>query len=541
MTDPVIDDSVPSPEHSPEPVRRGSRLDDWWAALVNTPARAKLWFWGGPVAVTLFAAILRMANLGSPHAIVFDETFYIKDAWSLWNNGYESNWDSDADKQIVAGQTNGYTTDGSYVVHPPLGKWLIAAGMFLFGPANSFGWRFAVALAGVVAVWLIVLVTRRLTGSTLIGVLAGGLMAIEGVAIVLSRVSVLDNILMVLTLTGFYLVLLDRVSARRRMDEWIATRVALGREYSWGPTLWWRPWLILAGIAFGAASGVKWSGVWFLAAFGLYVVVMDALDRRRSGIPLWFSAAVLKQGPVAFVLMVPVAAATYLATWTGWIVTTGGYGRDLIERHPELANTGMWSWLPVWAQDLWAYHANAYGFHVGMSTPHPYQSNPLLWLFMIRPTSMYYVGSTNGQNGCPLDACSEAITPIANPLIWYASIAALGYLIYRFARTRQWQIGLVLLGFAAGYLPWLAYTNRTVFSFYSIVFEPYLIIALAMAIGVVLGTKNDPTERRERGIRLVLVFGILAVVLSIFFYPLWTGMQVPLWFWQMHMWLPSWV
>jgi dolichyl-phosphate-mannose-protein mannosyltransferase len=533
VTDQVLD--------APAPVRTGSRLDDWWSRLISTPGRARAWFWGGPLAVTLLAAILRLVNLGHPHAIVFDETFYVKDAWSLWNNGYESTWDSKANEQFVAGKTDGFTRDGTYVVHPPLGKWLIALGMFAFGPANAFGWRFTVAVAGIVAVWLIVLITRRLTGSTLLGVIAGGLMAIEGSAIVMSRVSVLDNILMVLTLTGFYLMILDRVWARRRIDAWVAARNDSGREFAWGPTLWWRPWLILAAVLFGASSGVKWSGLWFLAVFGLFVIVMDAVDRRRAGIPLWFSAAILKQGPAAFVLMVPIALATYVSTWTGWIVTSGGYMRDLIEKHPDQAATGFWAWTPTWLQDLWAYHLNAYGFHVGMSTPHPYQANPLTWLFMIRPTSMYYLGSGPGENGCSFYACSEAVTPIANPLIWFAAVAALGYLVYRFIRLRQWQVGIVLLGMVAGYLPWLAYTNRTVFSFYSIIFEPYMMIALAMTIGVILGTKNDPTERREGGIRLVLVFGILAIVLSAFFYPIWTGMQVPLWFWQMHMWLPSWV
>jgi len=526
---------------APAPLRTGSRLDDWRSGLINTPARAKAWFWGGPLAVTLFAAVLRLVNLGSPHAIVFDETFYVKDAWSLWNNGYESIWNSDADAQLVAGKTDGFSTDASYVVHPPLGKWIIALGMFIFGPANSFGWRIGVALAGIVAVWLIVLITRRLTGSTLLGVIAGGLMAIDGSAIVMSRVSILDNILMVLTLTAFYLVVLDRQWARKRLTAWVNTRTALGREFSWGPTLWWRPWLILAALTFGAASGVKWSGVWFLAAFALFVVIMDAVDRRKLGIQMWFSAAVLKQGPAAFVLMVPIALLTYLATWTGWIVTKGGYMRTLIETHPQQAATGLWSWAPAWLQDLWAYHQSAYGFHVGMSTPHPYQANPLIWLFMIRPTSMYYLGSTMGKDGCSLDACSEAITPISNPLIWYAAVAALGYLIYRFVRYRQWQVGIVLLGVAAGYLPWLGYLNRTVFSFYAIVFEPYLIIGLAMTIGIILGKRTDPKEKREGRIRLVLVFGILALLLSAFFYPLWTGMQVPLWFWQMHMWLPSWV
>ncbi|MEG2778893.1 MAG: phospholipid carrier-dependent glycosyltransferase, partial [Aurantimicrobium sp.] len=83
--------------------------------------------WGAPAAVLLLAAVLRLWNLGNPHSLVFDETFYVKDAWSLWNNGYESTWGDDPDKKFNAGITDGFTTDPSYVVHPQLGKWLIGA------------------------------------------------------------------------------------------------------------------------------------------------------------------------------------------------------------------------------------------------------------------------------------------------------------------------------------------------------------------------------------------------------------------------------
>ncbi len=533
---------APEPAHSPDSVITGSRLDDWCARLLRTPARVQLWYWGGPLVITVVAALLRLINLGSPHALVFDETYYVKDAWTLWNNGFESMWTgSDVDKAFISGHVNDFSTSGSYVVHPPLGKWLIALGMVLFGPANSFGWRFSAAIAGIIAVWLVIMITRRLTKSTLLACIAGGLMAIDGMAISLSRVSVLDNFLMLFTLTGFYLIVLDRQWASTRLAARLSQIRVDERAPSWGPLVWWRPWLLLAGVAFGAACAVKWSGVWFLAIFGIYVVIMDALDRRRLGIPLWFSAAALKQAPIAFLTMVPVALVTYISSWTGWIVTSGGYYRHWIDDHPDLHATGIWSWIPMWAQDLWFYHQTAYGFHVGLSTPHPYQSNPLMWLLMDRPTSMYYQGSSAGQNGCAFSACSEAINPVDNPFIWYAAVAALVYLVYRFVRYRQWTVGVVLAGVAAGYLPWLMYLNRTVFSFYAIVFVPYLLIGLAITIGIILGSRTDPREKRERRIALVSTYGILALVFSAFFYPIWTGIQTPLWFWQIHMWLPSWV
>jgi hypothetical protein len=83
---------------------------------------------------------------------------------------------------------------------------------------------------------------------------------------------------------------------------------------------------------------VKWSGVWVLAAIGLYVVVTDALERRRLGITFWPTDAV-RQGAASFVLLVPVAFVVYLASWTGWLVTDGGYDRHAADANPRRASS----------------------------------------------------------------------------------------------------------------------------------------------------------------------------------------------------------
>ncbi|WP_348788318.1 phospholipid carrier-dependent glycosyltransferase [Leifsonia sp. NPDC080035] len=523
------------------PERTGSRLDQWWARVLGTPQRLRLWYWGAPVAVTLLAAVLRLWNLGYPHVLVFDETFYVKDAWSLFHLGYEGGWPDKADQLFASGDTDVFEKDPSFVAHPPLGKWIIALGMAATGAGNSFGWRVSTAVVGILAVLVVFLIARKLFRSTLIAAIAGFLMAVDGHAIVMSRVALLDNSVMFLALLAFGCILLDREWHASRLAARVAAERDIGRDPAWGPVLWWRPWLIAAGILTGLCAGVKWSGFYFLAFFAVYTVVVDIVARRRAKLPFFISGGLLKQAPATFVLMVPIAFVSYIATWTGWIATGNGYYRHWAES-VHMQWSGALSWVPLWIQNLWHYQTEMYGYSINLHVAHPYQSNPLTWLLMIRPVSMFYVGNADGQGGCmSAGGCSAAITSIGNPLIWWGAAAAILYLVYRLIRFREWQVGLILTGLAAGYVPWLLYMGRTIFQFYSIAFEPYLILALTAAIAVVLGRRTDPERRRRTGIAWTTVFLVAVAAVSAFFFPIWTGQQVPFWFWQIHMWLPSWV
>src|SRR5690554_2601064 len=245
--------------------------------------KARLWQWGGPIGVTILAAVLRLWNLGSPRSLVFDETYYVKDAWTLLHLGYEAGWPEDPNPAFESGDVDGFGTNPAFVVHPPLGKWLIALGLAVYGAEDSVGWRISTAVAGIVAVALVTLVAWMLFRSTTLATIAGGLMAIDGHDIVLSRVALLDNFLMLLVLLGFIAVLLDRGQSKRRLDAWLAT----AKKPDWGSALWLRPWLMTAGLLFGLASAVKWSGLYFLAVFAVYTLVMDALSRRRAGALFW--------------------------------------------------------------------------------------------------------------------------------------------------------------------------------------------------------------------------------------------------------------
>jgi len=510
----------------PAPEARLTRYGQLRDRVLRSPDWGVTIRWFAPLVVTLLAAVLRLVNLGHPHQLAFDETYYVKDAWSLWTLGYEGTWGENANEAFVTLQQLPLDAKGAFIVHPPLGKWLIALGMSIGGPDNSVGWRLATALLGTGTVLLTYLIARRLSGSVVVATVSGTLLAIDGLSIVLSRIALLDGILTFFLLLGTLFVLIDRerVLPRIRRTDPDAP------DPMWGHVVWRRPWLVAAGVALGAASAVKWSGLYALAAFGLYVVVTDALARRRAGVVLWPTDAAFRQGPASFLLMVGPAFAVYVASWTGWLVTSGGYDRTL-DPNPFVS--------------LWRYHQAMLNFHVGLTKGHAYASPAWEWPLLLRPTAVW-VGDE--PTGCGTDHCIAVITSIPNPLIWYAGVAASLYLVYRLVRSwvlRRRPPGPALtyplIGLAATYVPWLMFPERTIFQFYTVAMMPYLVLALAVTLRVIAGRREDPLYRRQAGERTVIVFLVAAVVVSAFFYPVWTGMSVPYDFWLLHNWLPGWI
>jgi len=509
----------------PPSEERSTRFGQLYERMLSDARSNRMLRWLAPLLVTVLAAALRLVNLGHPHQLAFDETYYVKDAWSLWTLGYEGTWGKNANEAFITLQQLPLSETGSFIVHPPLGKWLIALGMAIGGPDDTVGWRISVAVLGTATVLLVYLVAHRLTRSIAVATVAALLLAIDGLGIVMSRIALLDGPLTFFLLLGALFLLCDRdrtIPVLERPDP-------DSPDPMWGPVLWRRPWLVAAGVALGAASAVKWSGLYALAAFGLYVVVTDALARRRAGIVLWPSAAAFLQGPVSFVLLVFPALATYLVSWTGWLVTSGGYARQA-DPNPLVA--------------LWNYHQAILNFHVGLSKGHPYASPAWEWPLLLRPTAVW-VGTDPAP--CGVDHCIAVISTIPNPLIWYAGIAAAVYLLYRL--VRGWierrpddpTLTFPLVGLAATYVPWLLFPERTIFQFYTIAMAPFLMIGLAVVLRQIAGRREDPLHRRQSGERTVAVFLGVIVLVSAFFYPLWTGMSVPYDFWLLHNWLPGWI
>jgi dolichyl-phosphate-mannose--protein O-mannosyl transferase len=509
--------------------------------LMRPMPRDGLWGWVGPLMVAAVAGVLRFWRLGTPKAFIFDETYYAKDAYSLLKFGVEQGFISSGNKKapdpanakILAGNLKGiFTGDPSYVVHPPGGKWVIAIGERMFG-MTPFGWRFMVALLGTLSVLMIARIGRRLFRSTLLGCTAGLLLAVDGLAYVHSRTALLDPILMFWVLAAFGALLIDRDRTRALLAERLE---GLTRLRDFGPSSGWRPWRLIAGVCLGAACATKWSGIWFVGMFGLMTVLWDVGARRTAGVRRPWAGALVRDAAPAFASLVLVAFAVYLASWTGWFL--GGqhaYGRYWARDHPG------WPFVPDALVSLWHYHQQAWSFHTHLESFHPYRSNPWGWLVLARPVSYYYQSARLGEHGCEVQSCSQAITSLGTPAIWWAACLALPVLGYLWAARRDWRAGAILAGVAAGYLPWFFFQQRTIFSFYAVAFVPFLVLAVTMCLGLVIGPADASPRRRQWGVAAAGAYVLLAVANFAWLLPVLSAQVIPYADWAHRMWWRSWI
>ncbi|MEW1870371.1 phospholipid carrier-dependent glycosyltransferase [Streptomyces caelestis] len=505
--------------------------------------------WGGPLLVTLLAGVLRFWNLGSPKAVIFDETYYAKDAWALVHRGFEVNWDKNANDLILSGGAVPVPTDAAYVVHPPVGKYVIGLGELIFG-FDPFGWRFMTALLGTLSVLMLCRIGRRLFRSTFLGCLAGALMAVDGLHFVMSRTSLLDGVLMFFVLAAFGCLVVDRDRARERLAAALPVdpdgRVRPDAYVAENARIGFRPWRLAAGLMLGLAIGTKWNGLYIMAAFCVMAVLWDVGARRVAGARRPRVAVLRRDLGWAFLSTVPVAVVTYFASWIGWILSpadgTGGYYRDWAAKDGK---DSAWSWLlPDWWRSLWHYENQVYDFHVGLSSPHPYESNPWSWIVTGRPVSYFYESPAPGMDGCPVDAgekCAHEVLALGTPMLWWTACFAILYVLWRWLLRRDWRAGAIACGIAAGYAPWFLYQERTIFFFYAVVFVPFLCLAVAMLLGALVGPPRSTDTRRVAGATAAGVLTLLIVWNFIYFWPIYTGTPIPIEDWRARMWLDTWV
>ncbi|MDQ1664988.1 MAG: dolichyl-phosphate-mannose-protein mannosyltransferase, partial [Actinomycetota bacterium] len=121
-----------------------------------------------------------------------------------------------------------------------------------------------------------------------------------------------------------------------------------------------------------------------------------------------------------------------------------------------------------------------------------------------------------------------------------AACLALPVLLFLWAARRDWRAGAILAGVAAGYLPWFFFQQRTVFSFYSVAFVPFLALAIAMVLGLLIGPREG-WQRRQWGVAAAGSYLLLAVANFLWLLPVLSAQVIPYADWARRMWWKSWI
>lgn len=415
-----------------------------------------------PLLLVLLAGSLRLARLDEPERIYFDEVYYVGDAQEYLRQGVEE----------------------VRPAHPPVGKWLIAAGIAVAGD-DSFGWRVAPALAGTLTVLVTYLLGLRLLRGRVAATLAGLFVALDGLAFTMSRIGMLDAFVGLFVALGAFLLVVDRDDPGRR-------------------------WRLLAGVSFGLALGTKWSAALALA-IGIGVMVVRDRSLRRVVVPL-----------------VVVPALVYVLGYSGWYVSYAN-----TEESVEQCEAGRCGTSPAdRVAGLIDEHRELVDFHRRLEPRHAYRSPAWQWPLLQRPVLIYFerCPRSDGKACRVAEGMRGRIVTLGNPVLWWGFALATPFLGWLALRRRDGAAAFVL-AFAVGqWAPWLL--TKPGYLFYMVPVVPFMALGLAHAL-----------QRVPRP-RLRLVVGVAASALTVaafvFWYPVWSGVETTRQLQDDRMWFDSW-
>ena len=429
---------------------------------------------------------LRVPRLGTPRVLVFDEVYYALDAADLLERGAE-----------VA------------PAHPPLGKWLIASGIWASG-FDPVGWRTASLLAGTALVVLTYAAARLLTDDRRLAAGAAVLVALDGIVFVTSRLALLDVFVAVFILGIAWCL----IAARTHLGD--HPRICRYRT--------------VAAVLLGFGLGVKWSAVWVLPVM-LVVFLHADLRLQPPGRPRRRALA----RTIAVLGLVP--AALYVASYVPWFFnaerTQVGVRACGEERPCEL---GVLDRVDVWVD----HQVDLFQFHNNLEVKNRYAAPAWTWVVQREPAALLSKPCLPEMGNVPerLDdgVCGDSEGPtkarilaVANPVVWVASLGATAALAWVAVRRRDRRAALLVALAVSQWVPWIV-AGRQVYTYYAVTLVPVLVLCLIEAL------ERWPVVLR-RALPAILV-GSMAMF--IWLYPLLTGAALDDGAAGMRLLLPSW-
>lgn len=459
------------------------------------------------LAILIAAALVtRFWHLGYPAEIVFDEVHFVAQA-----------------RQYLHGE---WFLDP----HPPLAKLVIAGGIWIFGD-RPWSWRVGNAILGTILVGVTYLLGRRLTGSRLAATLAAVFIVCDGLFLVDSRIAVIDIVYLTFAaiayLQLFRFIQTPDLLERRRILVWLG--VALG-------------------LCVGSKLYIPVVTVLLVVGFLVYALGWKSPVSKSIEGESWLGLGRLLDVRVAaaVILVGSVALAAFLAVFLPHFIL-GWWG-------------GMADLAHYYFHDVPDYEAAV------AEATHPYSSPWWSWPLMLRPVAYW--------QSFPKTGPVATVWGGSNPLLLWGALSAIAIMAVQALERPNLSRSFLVLGYL-GYLMAWVWIGRTLFLYHYMasLYLGYLALAWLLAncwegkselwehlsllmtmapafilglggwwggagmIAVFGGYAAMPARRNYTGRYVAVVFVLGALVLFIYYWPVWVGVMIPRSGYYARMWL----
>ena len=364
-------------------------------------------------------------------------------------------------------QLNSYTIYET--THPPLGKILISVGITLFG-MTPFGWRCVGAASGELMVLIMYLIAKELFGKEKTALFTAFIFAFDFMHFTQTRIATVDSFVVLFVMLSFLF-----------MIRW--AKIPMGENtYAQGYNL------LLSGIFMGCSIATKWNGAYSAIGLAVYFFISLWLKAKAYSAQKTRSAAFKKSAALCrwcVVCFVIIPFLVYFASFAPVLYTDGI--RQTVETFIRK-------------------QMHMFSYHSQLVAEHFFSSPWYTWPVIVKP--IWYSVSRFGD-------MTSSISAFGNPAVWLPMLPALGYTAYKGRATKDRSAIVILAGYLASFLPWMAIT-RLAFIYHYFPATVFGVLATGFVINRLLDSK--------KGEKLVWVYAALVLCLFVVYFPVISGL-----------------
>lgn len=365
--------------------------------------------------------------------------------------------------------------------HPPLGKLILAAGIYVFG-YDPFGWRITGVLFAMLMIPAIYLFGKKMFG-TWIGAFAPAfLLMFDFMHFTMARIATIDTFVVFFSLLSqlFFFIYLKNVLSQ-------------GRKASTRP-------LLLAVLFFALGFSTKW---YALPGFlGQMFILLVLRLRELSASKGWIQRAKDFFSRPFFILLgfLAIAVGIYVLTFIPYMMV----GHTLM--------------------DVYQMQWSMYNYHATLTATHPFSSPWWSWPLITRPVWLYVSNLPSGK--------VSTIVAMGNPAVWWIGFASVILAAWEGLRMKNRVCLFIVTIFLFQWVPY-AFISRILFLYAFYFNVPIMILATTYFINKSWNTRQGKAN--------VLIYLIAVAVLFAIFYPVISGVPAPSYWRDGLKWLRSWV